>query len=105
MNIKDLLIKKEYGFSESFSRNMTKGVNGRCKLIDLEDNQVDIADWANNKCFEKCGIEPQETLEDVTCCDCCRQCDIPMIYLSLVKLGMIEEVLEYDKNKYEKVKG
>jgi hypothetical protein len=94
MKIKDLLLKKEYGFTETFSRNMTTVKDTRGKLVDLEGHELDIADWANKQCLRKCGIEPQQGLDNVTCIDCCHRCDIPMIYLSLVKLLMIEEVAE-----------
>jgi hypothetical protein len=91
--LKDLLIKREYWFTETFARDMTMGVDGRLKLTDLEGNKLDVADWANKICLDKCGMEPPENVEDATCNDCFHRCDVPMLYLAIVKLGMIETML------------
>lgn len=91
--LRELLIKREYGFTETFSRDMTTVRERRGKLTDLEGNQLDIAEWADKQCQEKCGLEPTGDVECANCIDCCHRCDIPMIYLSLVKLLMMEELI------------
>lgn len=86
--LRDLLIKREYGFTESFSQEMTSGKNGRLQIFD----SMDLFAWVNQQCFEKCGIEPSGDIEQgATCDDCGRDCPIAYINLTVIKLGMIEE--------------
>jgi hypothetical protein len=90
-SLKDLLIKDEYGFTESFSQEMTSGKNGRLQLFD----SMDLFAWVNQQCFEKCGIEPTgDIMQGATCDDCSEDCPIAYINLAIIKLGMIEDAIE-----------
>lgn len=90
MKLKDLLIKKEYGFSESFAQQMTSGdEDDRVQLFD-----IDLFDYVNQQCFEKCGIEPRkDIMQGATCDDCDCDCPIAYINLAIIKLGILEDAI------------
>lgn len=87
MDLKDLLIKKEYGFSESFAQKMTSSKDRRLQLFD-----IDLFDYVNIQCWEKCGIEPSTDIYQGASCDEC-DCPIAHINLAVIKLGMLENLL------------
>ena len=90
MKLEDSIIKKEWGFSESFAQKMTSAKDRRLQLFDM-----DLFDYVNQQCLEKCGIEPSTDIEQGATCDDCH-CDCPIIYfnLAVIKLGMLENAIK-----------
>lgn len=87
MKLKDLIIKKEYGFSDSFSDDMTSGMNKRLQLFDM-----DMFDWANSECVKRCNVNMPKKFEDGAICEEC-DCAIAKVYWGIVKLGILESAL------------